>query len=62
MEPSMPCQQSAVALLLHHDPPSAEMGVQASEELSAIVLEACEAAEQAGEQQVDEYFQMLYVP
>ena len=46
----MLCQQSAVALLIHHDPPSAEMSVQASKELSVRVLEACEAAEQAGEQ------------
>src|SRR5271169_1488740 len=38
------------------------MGVQAGKELSTIVLEACEAAEQAGEQQLDEFFSDVVCP
>jgi hypothetical protein len=45
--------------MIHHQ---LKMGVQAGKELSTIVLEACEAAEQAGEQRSTKVFHMLYVP
>src|SRR5271155_3356913 len=55
----IPQARPCFSIMIHHQ---LKMGVQVGKELSTIVLEACEAAEQAGEQQLDETFSHVVCP